>query len=513
MALEHPSIVPIYDIGDAGGRLYLAMRLVNGMDLQARIARDGSLSLKETARILEPIADAIDYAHESGVVHRDLKPSNILLDASSHPYLTDFGLGKRVDATRSLSEPGFAIGTLAYMAPEQLEASSAGASATPIDIYALACVAFACLTGTPAFPQSSAEQVLAAKLGEPPSVRTLRPDLPPRVADVIAVGMAKDPTERHASARELVAELAQPEVVIVDADAGDTVQIPIPKPTSPVDRLVRWVRTNRPAAVLGVALVLVAVIADSAGVLARITTTTTDPASPSPASSAPASGGPGPSASPAFSSPPAPAPLTEAEQALLRTIPILGPKEKCRRWNLAAGDEAILAEGAYDQAIAGIACPASRGVGERSMVYQAFFEDDDELQDAYEKISAQVAGTGNCDSAGEVPGSTRWYQTLEGVDVTSGLLACLGQDGDVQYVWTHPGLGVLVQAVKETDRQVDDTWKDWVVALSEDEQTLRNALPTLSTPAECVRAADRHHAGAIATVVCPARIAGDPPVH
>src|SRR6185295_9717295 len=139
----------IYAAGEADGVLYIAMRLVDGPDLAGRIESKGRLSVEETIATLRPIADAVDYAHEQGVVHRDLKPSNIILDSKGRPYLTDFGLGKHFDKSQGLSSPGIALGTLAYMAPEQFSGLTEPALAGRIDVYALACVAWTCLTGTP----------------------------------------------------------------------------------------------------------------------------------------------------------------------------------------------------------------------------------------------------------------------------------------------------------------------------------------------------------------------------
>ena len=510
VALEHPSIVPIYDAGDDAGRLYLAMRLVDGMDLQARIARDGSLSLRETTRILEPIADAIDHAHASGIVHRDLKPSNILLDASGRPYLTDFGLGKRLDGAPSLSDPGLVIGTLGYMAPEQFQGDSEAATAPAIDIYALACVAYICLTGTPAFPQRTVEQVVAAKLGDAaPGIRTVKPDLPPGVDQVIARGMAKDPAERFGSARELVAELVR----VADTAIGpETLIVDVKHSTSPVDRALRWFRANTAAALLGTALALVGVVVVSAGVIGL--GDDGSGASPGPGSPAPASSVPGtstapasraPSAAPASATPPPDIAFpSETEAALLRTIPILGPREGCRRWDLAAGDEAILEAGAYDGAIAGIACPASNLVGDTSMIYHAFFDDDDALAAAYGTITEPLAGANpRCAKDTELPGTASWFMPLEGKETTSGSLACFASGDEVQFVWTHTGLRVLAQAARDTNDLARATWERWATSLSEEEQALRDALPALSTPSQCGRAAGRPYGDARATLVCP----------
>jgi serine/threonine-protein kinase len=219
-ALEHPSIVPIYAAGEADGVLYIAMRLVDGPDLAGRIEAAGRLSLADTIATIRPIADAVDYAHEMGVVHRDLKPSNIILDKRGRPYLTDFGLGKHVAASQGLSAPGIALGTLAYMAPEQFSGTATESLAGRIDIYALACVVYSCLTGAPPFDGPSLERVMYAHLHEqlPP-----RPDIPDAVEEVLRRALAKSPTDRYASAAEFIRALT----AAASAIAVPTAAVPV----------------------------------------------------------------------------------------------------------------------------------------------------------------------------------------------------------------------------------------------------------------------------------------------
>src|SRR5215467_1448101 len=149
MSLEHPNVVPIYDAGDVDGRVYLAMRLVDGSDLGTLLKAEGALEPARAIAICTQIAAALDAAHQRGLVHRDVKPSNVLLDASEHVYLADFGLTRRLDDEGGTVAENRSLGTPAYLAPEQLEGSSVDGHA---DVYSLGCVLYECLTGKAVFP-------------------------------------------------------------------------------------------------------------------------------------------------------------------------------------------------------------------------------------------------------------------------------------------------------------------------------------------------------------------------
>ena len=260
-SLEHPSIVPIYAAGAAQGVLYIAMRLVDGPDLSGRLNEVGRLSLADTIATLQPIADAIDYAHDMGVVHRDLKPSNIILDKRGRPYLTDFGLGKRIDKSQGLSEPGVAVGTLEYMAPEQFSGVGDPALAPRIDVYALGCVAYACLTGLAPFRGDSPERVMYAHLYDTiPSVRATRPDLPPAVDTVLRRALSKNPADRFETGRQLIDGLEAAERVT----EGPTTAIRVLGRGATRSGLA-WHLPSGPMA--GVAVALVAVLAIGGGAI------------------------------------------------------------------------------------------------------------------------------------------------------------------------------------------------------------------------------------------------------
>lgn len=204
--LTEPHIIPIHDTGEIDGRLYLVMPIVEGVDVQTLLRRDGPMNPPQAVRVIEQLAAALNAAHRNGLVHRDVKPSNALMTSDGHVYLIDFGIAHDAEATR-LTQTGAMIGTCSYMAPERfLDGGSIDARA---DVYALTCVLHECLTGTTPFRGTSMEQQIAAHLSkEPPKPSASNPAIPAGFDEVIARGMAKEPNERYQSAAEL-AEAAQ----------------------------------------------------------------------------------------------------------------------------------------------------------------------------------------------------------------------------------------------------------------------------------------------------------------
>jgi serine/threonine-protein kinase len=192
-ALEHPNVVPVYSAGQLEDTLYLAMRYVEGSDLR-RLLAEGPLEPERALGICAQIAAALDAAHERGLVHRDVKPSNILVEDGDRVYLGDFGLSRRLDA--SGPAPGSSLGTIAYVAPEQIRGDPLDGSA---DVYSLACVLYECLTGHPPFRGSTDVAVLFAHLEEQP------PTLP-ELETVLATGLAKDPDDRYPTCTAMVEE-------------------------------------------------------------------------------------------------------------------------------------------------------------------------------------------------------------------------------------------------------------------------------------------------------------------
>lgn len=200
--IDHPNIVPVYEAGEHDGALFLAMRLVRGGTLKD-VVMSRELSSVRTLQLLGPVADALDAAHEVGLIHRDIKPQNILVGARDHTFLADFGLTRSGDRDSSLTRTGQWVGTPDYMAPEQIR----GEALTPAaDIYALAAVLFECLTGDVPYPKESDAAVLWAHMTDPPPrISALRADLPRELDDVLAQAMAKAPHERFAAATALLA--------------------------------------------------------------------------------------------------------------------------------------------------------------------------------------------------------------------------------------------------------------------------------------------------------------------
>ena len=202
MSLEHPNVVPIYDAGDVEGRLYLAMRLVEGPDLGSLLRTEGVLEPARTLAICAQIASALDAAHARGLVHRDVKPSNVLLDGSEHVYLADFGLTRSLGNPIAESGEERSIGTPAYLAPEQLEGLAVDGRA---DVYSLGCLLYECLTGERVFPRDSRLAEAWAHLEEePPRASRTRRGLPEPVDRVISRALAKEPAERYPTCGALI---------------------------------------------------------------------------------------------------------------------------------------------------------------------------------------------------------------------------------------------------------------------------------------------------------------------
>ena len=203
-AVDDPHIVPVFEAGDANGVLFIAMRYVPGGDVGTLVRRLGPLPGERAAAIVSAVASALDAAHAAGLVHRDVKPANMLVDARpgrpDHVYLSDFGLTKGSWSSTSLTSTGHFMGTLDYSAPEQIRGQQVDART---DEYALACVAFALLSGKPPFHRNGAMAVMYAQLSVPPPMLTsLRPGLPPEVNEIMQRALAKAPEDRYPSCGE-----------------------------------------------------------------------------------------------------------------------------------------------------------------------------------------------------------------------------------------------------------------------------------------------------------------------
>src|SRR6266480_673141 len=231
----------VYDAGDAGGVVYIAMRYVAGGDL-AQLVESGTLELERALDILEQVAGALDAAHANELVHRDVKPANVLVEAEGRVYLTDFGIAKRA-RSKGVTQTGFFVGTLDYEAPEQIRGESLGA---PADVYAFGCLVFESLTGKKPFERDTDVAVMYAQLrDDPPSASELRPELPASVDAVVARALAKEEDGRYRTCRELVegvraclgglAPATSAAVPAPVADAAAVTNMPVP-PTPLIGR-------------------------------------------------------------------------------------------------------------------------------------------------------------------------------------------------------------------------------------------------------------------------------------
>jgi tRNA A-37 threonylcarbamoyl transferase component Bud32 len=204
-SLDHPNVVPIYDAGEIDGLLYIAMRYVPGTDLRQLLRREGAVEPGRALALVAQIGNALDAAHERGLVHRDVKPSNVLLtgpQGKEHCYLADFGLSTSVSDRNAVADAMPIVGTIDYVAPEQIHNSDVDGRA---DVYSLACLLYECLTGDVPFRRPSDVAVIYAHLEEhAPKVTERRPELPAGIDAVLEKGMAKLPAARWGTCGALV---------------------------------------------------------------------------------------------------------------------------------------------------------------------------------------------------------------------------------------------------------------------------------------------------------------------
>jgi serine/threonine-protein kinase len=204
-SIDHPNVLPIYEAGESDGDLFLAMRFVQGIDLKQLIVEAGRVAPGRAVRIVTQIAAALDAAHARGLVHRDVKPANVMVDPNAgadHAYLTDFGLTKRLESDAGLTRTGTFVGTLDYVAPEQIRGERADARS---DVYALACVTYHALAGQPPFERDSQIAKMYAHLNEDPP--PLPAGTPPELEAAVRRGLEKEAGARPASAGAFAREL------------------------------------------------------------------------------------------------------------------------------------------------------------------------------------------------------------------------------------------------------------------------------------------------------------------
>ena len=247
-ALEHPGVVPVYEVGEQNGQHFFSMGFVEGESLASLIARS-PLSPQKSAQMLVKISEAMVYAHGEGVIHRDLKPANVLLDNKNNPHISDFGLAKKVSSASNLTMTGQIIGTPSYMPPEQ--ASGATDQINEIaDVYSLGAILYCCLTGRAPFQAANAMETLRQVVErDPVAPRQLNSQVDLDLDTICLKCLEKDPQRRYQSAQELVDELNR-------FLAGQPIQA---RRISSLDRAVRWCRRNPVTTGLLCALVLTVV--------------------------------------------------------------------------------------------------------------------------------------------------------------------------------------------------------------------------------------------------------------
>jgi YVTN family beta-propeller protein len=240
--VEHPNVIPVHHAGEESGQLYLAMRLVDGVDLRRLVEASGPLDPAHTVRVLTGIAAGLDAAHARGLIHRDVKPANVLDERDGDAeriFLTDFGISRLAGSEESLTTTGEFFGSVDYVAPEQIEGDPVDVRT---DVYALGGVLHFMLTGRPPFPRDTElAKLFAHANAPPPRPSETVPGLPPAIDDVVAKAMAKRPQERYGSAGELARAVS----TALGEEAPDLPPVAPPVPSRTRDG-VETLRLRRP---------------------------------------------------------------------------------------------------------------------------------------------------------------------------------------------------------------------------------------------------------------------------
>jgi eukaryotic-like serine/threonine-protein kinase len=239
--LQHPHILTVHDSGETAGHLWYAMPYVEGESLRDRLRREGQLGVEDALRITREAAQALQYAHDHGVVHRDIKPENLLLTKDGNTLVADFGIARAVGGDEHLTQTGMSVGTPAYMSPEQASGDKVLDART--DIYSLGAVLYEMLAGEPPFTGPSAQAIIVKRLTEPaPSVRKVRPSVPEEVDKALRRALAPITADRFSSIADLARVITAP-----------SVSTPTPAATLQLATAGRW-RKRVPAGVATLAM-------------------------------------------------------------------------------------------------------------------------------------------------------------------------------------------------------------------------------------------------------------------
>jgi len=338
-SLDHPNVLDVYDAGEQDGRLFLAVRLVRGSDLAALIEREGPMSPHRAVELLEPVAQALDAAHEAGLVHRDVKPGNILVEPAAgrraeRVYLADFGLTKPLASGQdprgsgSLTMAGYFVGTPDYAAPEQIEGKEVDGR---VDVYSLGCVLYHCLVGRVPFERDSVAGLLVAHMTEPPPrASESQPGVPAAMDQVIQRAMAKSRDDRFAGAAGMADAMREA--------AGPAPEEPVrPAPTVAAPPPVKPLSPREPAPAAPMPPVVVSPEATEPVAVTPVRAEPPPP-EPPPAEPSPAAAPPPPEPHPPQSPPPAPpVPPVGSERTTLEPLPAETHARRRRRTGLVVG--------------------------------------------------------------------------------------------------------------------------------------------------------------------------------
>ncbi|OBH72169.1 serine/threonine protein kinase [Mycobacterium mantenii] len=431
--LLEPHVVPIHDYGEIDGQLFLEMRLIEGVDLDSLLEREGPLPAPRAVAIIHQVASALDAAHAAGVTHRDVKPQNILITGDDFAYLVDFGIAS-AKTDEKLTQLGTAVGTLKYMAPERFSSDSSDSDVTSrADVYALSCVLYECLTGTPPYTADSTGALVTAHMMQPipkPSAHGVSPAFDA----VIAAGMAKDPAERYPTAGAL-ADAAHKALTSPERERADTIlersdtadaDLPISPPAPPRRKHTRW------PVVAAAAVVTVAIAAVGVWLVLK------------PTSQPPHRTGSGKTAPPSAAAP-------TGDQA--RLISLLPPGYLPGTCTPATPESGSV----WVHAVAMVTCGENTQPGGPTRATYGLFGTPDRLKKAFTDDVGNVSLV-NCPGEGRSPVSWHYDETPNDM---AGLIACGTYNNHPNVIWSNDAR-LMLSDVTGDPATVEDlhTWWD-----------------------------------------------------